>query len=83
MKEAEVESIKTQQIMGNSKKSAVLTENQIIAELISDDEDGDNEHESKSPGNEKDAASIDIQKFLMQIPPDFEKAEIHGVSSTA
>jgi hypothetical protein len=34
-----------------------------------------------SKGDEKDGKGKKqkIQQFLMQIPPDFEKAEIHGV----
>ena len=82
-KDGGVERIKSQQIIAPLEKSLILTENQILAELISDDEDGDIELETISPGNEKDVASIDIQKYLMQIPPDFEKAEIHGVSTTS
>lgn len=50
-----------------------LKSDDFINEIVSDDEQGGN---SKADISQQE---ISVEKFLMQIPPDFDKAEKHGV----
>ena len=61
-----------------SPTSDEITDYQVINELLSDDED------TEAGGTKLDKFELikngDIQKLLIQIPPDFNLAYINGVS---
>ena len=52
--------------------------------LLSDDEELNNTTKALTPNDaEKNTpAPMNLQQMMMKIPPDFKKADIHGVSIT-
>jgi hypothetical protein len=48
--------------------------------LLSDDEDAKTLEAGDATGKGEKKPQINLQQLMMQIPPNFEKAEIHGVS---
>lgn len=55
-----------------------ITDYQVLNELLSDDEDQESGLEKKIDKFEL-IKNGDVQKLLMQIPPDFDLAYINGV----
>ena len=47
--------------------------------LLSDDEDAKTLEAGEATGKGEKKPQINLQQLMMQIPPNFEKAEIHGV----
>ena len=47
--------------------------------LLSDDEDTKTLEAGEATGKGEKKPKINLQQLMMQIPPNFEKAEIHGV----
>jgi hypothetical protein len=47
--------------------------------LLSDDEDAKTLEAGETTGKGEKKPQINLQQLMMQIPPNFEKAEIHGV----
>ena len=47
--------------------------------LLSDDEDAKTLETGDTTGKGEKKPQINLQQLMMQIPPNFEMAEIHGV----
>jgi hypothetical protein len=76
-----------QWLIEKAKNAVKQVENEKIEEIISEGEDQASDRSQTEPNVEKrknrrqSAMSDPIQSFLMQIPPDFLKAEAHSVSA--
>ena len=65
-------------------QEGLTPEQRDFDQLLSDDEETPQDNQASGKAtireiNQKIGGAFDIQRYLMKIPPNFEKAEIHGV----